>query len=111
MLFRLLSCARLREQVTELEFRAGTSAPRAARNDEFERRYRCGNPMRPFSERSARMLYMALKDVKTAMNHKELKMLRLCHQLPLKAVEVSKGTNEVKDLMVQTDVELKTAKI
>ena len=56
------------------------------------------------------MLYMALKDVETAMNYKELKMLRLCHQLPLRAVEVSKGTNEVKDLMVQAEVELKTAK-
>ena len=37
-------------------------------------------------------------------------MLRLCHQLPMKAVEVTKGTNDVKDLMVQTEVELKTAK-
>ena len=26
-----------------------------------------GNPMRPFSERSARMLYRALKDVEAAM--------------------------------------------
>ena len=56
------------------------------------------------------MLYMALKDVETAMNDEELKMLRLCHQLPLKAVEVIKGTHKVNDLMVQTEVELKTAK-
>ena len=56
------------------------------------------------------MLHKALKDVETAMNDEELKMLRLCHQLPLKAVEVAKGTNEVKDLMVHTEVELKTAK-
>ena len=56
------------------------------------------------------MLYSALKDVETAMNDEELKMLRLCHQLPLKAVEVIKGTHEVNDLMVQMEVELKTAK-
>ena len=69
-----------------------------------------GNPRRPFSERSAKMLYMALNDVETAMNDDELKMLRLCHQLPLKAVEVTTGMNDVKDLMVQRVVELKTAK-
>ena len=56
------------------------------------------------------MLYRALKDVETAMNDEELKLLRLCHELPLKAVEVINGTHEVKDLMVQTEVELKTAK-
>ena len=42
-------------------------------------------------------MYRALKDVETAMNDEELKMLRVCHQLPLKAVE-------------KTEVELKTAK-
>ena len=56
------------------------------------------------------MLYKALKDVETAMNDEELKMLRLCHQLPLEAVGVIKGTHEVNDLMVQMEVELKTAK-
>ena len=68
------------------------------------------NPRRPFSERSAKKLYMALKDEKTAMNDEELKMLRLFHQLLLKAVEVINGTHGVKDLMVQTEVELKMAK-
>ena len=69
-----------------------------------------GNPRRPFSERSAKRLYRALKDVEMAMDDEELKMLRLCHQLTLKAVEVINGTHEVKDLMVHTEVELKTAK-
>ena len=43
-------------------------------------------------------------DVETVMNDGELNMLLLCHQLHLKAVEVIKGTREVKDLMVHTEV-------
>ena len=68
------------------------------------------NSRKPFSERSAKMLYRALKDEETAMNDEDLKMLRLCHQLPLTAVEVTKGTHEVKDLKVHTEVKLKMAK-
>ena len=62
------------------------------------------NPRRPFSERSARMFYMALKDVEAAMEGEELKTLRLCQQIPLQAIDARRVTEEVKDLIVQTEV-------
>ena len=46
-----------------------------------------GNPRRPFSELSAKLLYRALKDVEEAMNDEELKTSRMCQQIQLKAME------------------------
>ena len=69
-----------------------------------------GNPRRPFSELSAKLLYRALKDVEEAMNDEELKTSRMCQQIPLKAMEQRKSEGAVKDLMVRTEVDLKTAK-
>ena len=56
------------------------------------------------------MLYRALKDVEAAMNCEELKTLQLCQQMPLHAMEARRGTEDVKDLMVQTELDLKAAK-
>ena len=70
-----------------------------------------GNPRRPFSERSAKMLYRALKDVEEAMNDEELKTARMCQQIPLQAMEARKGAGAVKDLMVRTEVDLKTVEM
>ena len=69
-----------------------------------------GNPRRPFSELSAKLLYRALKGVEEAMNDKELKTSRMCQQIPLKAMESRKSTGAVKDLMVRTEVDLNTAR-
>ena len=69
-----------------------------------------GNPRRPFSELSAKLLYRALKYVEEAMNDEELKTLQVCQQLPLNAMEARRGDAEVKDLMVRTEVDLKAAK-
>ena len=44
------------------------------------------------------------------MNCVELKTLRLCQQIPLQAMEARRGTEEVKDLIVQAEVDLKAAK-
>ena len=68
-----------------------------------------GNPRRPFSELSAKLLYMALKAVEEAMNDEELKTPRMCQQIPLKAMEERQRRGAVKDLMVRTEVDLKTA--
>ena len=46
-----------------------------------------GNPRRPFSELSAKLLYGALKDVEEAMNDEELQMVRMSRQIPRKAME------------------------
>ena len=62
-----------------------------------------GNPRRPFSELSAKLLYRALKGVEEAMNDKELRTSRMCQQIPLKAMEEMKGEWSVKDLMVRTE--------
>ena len=69
-----------------------------------------GNPMIPFSERSAKMLYWALKDIEAAMDGEELKTLRLCQEIPLQAMKARRWSEEVKDLMVQTEVDLKAVK-
>ena len=69
-----------------------------------------GNPRRPFSELGAKLLYRALKDVEEATNDEELKTSRMCQQIPLKAMEERKSMGAVKDLMVRTEVDLKTAK-
>ena len=69
-----------------------------------------GNPRRPFSEQSAKLLYRSLKDVETAMADEELQMVRMCRQIPRKAMEERLSTGAVKELLVRTEVDLKTAK-
>ena len=69
-----------------------------------------GNPRRPFSELSAKLLYRALKDVEEAMNDEELKTPRMYQQIPMKGIEERQSMGAVKDLMVRTEVDLKTAK-
>ena len=44
------------------------------------------------------------------MNDEELKTVRMCQQIPLQAMEARNGSGAVKDLMVRTEVDLKTAK-
>ena len=46
-----------------------------------------GNPRRPFSELSAKLLYMALNDVEEAMNDEEHQLVCMCRQIPRKAME------------------------
>ena len=65
-----------------------------------------GNQRRRFSELSAKLLYRALKSVEEAINDEELKTLRMCQQIPLKAMESRKSAGSVKDLMLRTEVEL-----
>ena len=69
-----------------------------------------GNPRKPFSELSAKLLCRALNGVEGAMNDGELKTSRMCQQIPLKAMEERQSRGAVKDLMVRTEVDLKTAK-
>ena len=64
-----------------------------------------GNPRRPFSELSAKLLYRALKDVEEAMNDEELQMVRMCRQIPRKAMEERLSTGAVKELLVRTEVD------
>ena len=64
----------------------------------------------PFSEDSARRLYRALKDVEEALNYLDLSTQRVFQQIPVRAMEARQREIEVKDLMVQTDVDLRTAK-
>ena len=56
------------------------------------------------------MIYRALKDVEEAINDEDLKTARMCQQIPLKAMEERQSMGAVKDLMVRTEVDLKTAK-
>ena len=65
-----------------------------------------GNPSRPLSDLSAKLLYRALKNVEEAMNDEELKTARMYQQIPLKAMEERQSMGAVKDLMVRTEVEL-----
>ena len=46
-----------------------------------------GNPRRPFSKLSAKLLYRALKDVEEAMNDEKLKTAKMCQKIPLQAME------------------------
>ena len=69
-----------------------------------------GNPRRPFSEQSAKLLYGALKNVEEAMSDEELQMVRMCRQIPRKAMEERLSTGAVKELLVRTEVDLNTAK-
>ena len=69
-----------------------------------------GSPRRPFSELSAKLLYMALKDVEEAMNYVELTMVHMCQQIPRKSLEERLSKGVVKELLVRTEVDLKMAK-
>ena len=84
--------------------------PCAEGKDEFSTDIDVMNTRRPFGERSAKMMYRVLKDVEKAMNGEELKTLRLCQQIPLHAMGARRWTDEVKDSVVQTEVDLKAAK-
>ena len=46
-----------------------------------------GNPRRPFSEQSAKLLYRSLKDVEAAMDDEELTMAHMCQQIPRRSME------------------------
>ena len=67
-------------------------------------------PRRPFSEQSAELLYRSLKDVEAAMDYEELQTESMCQQIPRKAMEVRLSTGAAKELLVRTEVDLKTAK-
>ena len=69
-----------------------------------------GNPRRPFSELSARLLYRALKYVEETMDDEELTMAHMCQQIPLKYMEERLSKGVVKELLVRTEVDLKVAK-
>ena len=61
-----------------------------------------GNPRRPFSELSAKLLYRALKDVEEAINDEDLKTSRVCQLIQLQAMKARNGAGAVKDLMLRT---------
>ena len=69
-----------------------------------------GNSRRPFSETSAKLLYRALKDVEEALNDMNMSTLRVFQQLPVRAMEAMMKESDVKDLMLRTELDLKTAK-
>ena len=56
------------------------------------------------------MLYRALKDVEEAMIDEELMTAMMCQQIQLQAMEARKSAGAVKDLIVRTEVDLKTAR-
>ena len=69
-----------------------------------------GHPRRPFSEDNAKRLYRASKDVEKALNDQDLSTPRVFQQIPVLAMEAMQRASEVKDLMVRTEVDLRTAK-
>ena len=69
-----------------------------------------GNPRRPFSEHSAELLYRSLNDVEAGMDYEELQTEPMWQQIPRKAMEVRLSTGAAKELLVRTEVDLKTAK-
>ena len=62
-----------------------------------------GNPRRPFSETSAKLLYRALKDVEEALNDLNLSTPRVFQQILVRAMEAMMMEGDVKDLMLRTD--------
>ena len=68
------------------------------------------HPRRPFSEDSTRRLYIALKDVEEVLNDQNLSTPRVFQQIPVRAMEARQREMEFKDLMVRTEVDLRTAK-
>ena len=69
-----------------------------------------GHPRRPFDEDSAKLLYKALKDVEEALSDQNLSTPRVFQQIPVRAMESRNMESEVKDLMLRTELDLKTAK-
>ena len=69
-----------------------------------------GHPRRPFDETSAKLLYRALKDVEKALSDMNLSTPRVFQQLPVRAMEARMKESDVKDLMLRTELDLKTAK-
>ena len=68
-----------------------------------------GNPRRPFSERSAKLLFRSLKDVEVGMNYEE-RMMDSWRQIPRRSMEERLSAGVVKELLVRTEVDLKMAK-
>ena len=69
-----------------------------------------GHPRRPFSETSAKLLYRALKDVEEALNDMNMSTLRVFQQSPVRAMEARMKEGDVKDLLLRTELDLKTVK-
>ena len=69
-----------------------------------------GHPRRPFDEDSVKLLYRALKDVDEALSDQNLSTPRVFQQIPVRAMESRNMESEVKDLMLRTELDLKTAK-
>ena len=53
---------------------------------------------------------MSLNDVEEALNDKDLSTPRVFQQIPVLAMEAMQRASEVNDLMVRTEVDLRTAK-
>ena len=68
-----------------------------------------GKPRRPFSDRSAKLMFRSLKDVETGMNYEE-RMLDGWRQIPRRSMEERLSAGVVKELLVRTEVDLKMAK-
>ena len=59
-----------------------------------------GKPRRPFSERSAKLMFKSLKDVETGMNYEE-RMLYGWRQIPRRSMEERLSAGVVKELLVR----------
>ena len=68
-----------------------------------------GNLRRPFSEHSAKLLLKSLKDVEVAMDYAE-QTTDTWQQIPRRSMEKRLNTGAVKELLVRTEVDLRTAK-
>ena len=113
MLFRLLSGVKTQEKIkiTELGLRGVTKTGRVEGGGEMSAitSIDVWNPRRPFSETSAKLLYRALKDVEEALNDMNLSTPRVFQQLPVRAMEARMKEGDVNDLMLRTELNLKTA--
>ena len=69
-----------------------------------------GHPRRSFDDTSAKLLYMALKDVEEVLNDMNLSTPRVFQQLPVRDMEARMKEGDVKDLILRTELDLKTAK-
>ena len=69
-----------------------------------------GHPRRPFDETSAKLLYRALNDLEEALNDLNLCTPRVFQQLQVRAMEARMKEGDVKDLMLLTELDSKTAK-
>ena len=68
-----------------------------------------GNPRRPFSERSAKLLFMSLKNVEVGMDYAE-RTMDTWQQIPQRSMQERLSAGVVKELLVRTEVDLRTAK-